>query len=142
MKIEPPDLVIRQGETRDAARLAELAARLFRQAYEDQMPAGDLELYIAEDFSAARQSDELGDPGITSLLVEAGSELAGYAQLRRKSIPLDGDSDIALELWRIYLDRGFRGAGIGRRNRARHGCRANLAGSLGTKPDRAGILSA
>ena len=115
MKIGLPGLVIRKGDPRDAADLSRLAARLFRLAYEGQMPERDLELYIAEDFGLAQQRRELEDHRIATLLAEIDGEIVGYAQLRQKPVPVEGDFDIALELWRIYLERACQGAGIGRR---------------------------
>ena len=110
----PNDLVIRKGEPKDSFALSEIAAKLFKQTYDGKMPSKDLEMYVREDFSYDHQLAELKDINVTTLLVEYGGELVGYAQVRRKSIPVEIDSNVNLELWRIYLDQSGRGLGIGK----------------------------
>ena len=118
MKIGRPELVVCEAGARDAKNLPRLAARPFRQTYRDRMPAGDLWIYSADDFDPRQQHRELPDHRVTTLLVRIDRGLGGFAQPGRKPLPVEGDLDIGLELWKIYLDRGLQGAGFGRRQPA------------------------
>ena len=73
----PANIVIRNGESEDASRLSELAAKLFSQTYTGDMPSVDLESYIAQDFGHDQQLTELEDTNITTLLAEHDGELVG-----------------------------------------------------------------
>jgi ribosomal protein S18 acetylase RimI-like enzyme len=110
----PTDLAIRLGEPKDSLALSKIATKLFKQTYNGKMPSKDLESYVREDFGYDQQLAELEDVNVTTLLVEYGDGLVGYAQIRRKSIPVEIDSNVILELWRIYLDQSRRGLGIGK----------------------------
>ena len=110
----PANIVIRNGESEDASRLSGLAAKLFFQTYTGDMPSMDLESCIAQDFGHDQQLAELEDTNITTLLAEHDGELVGYAQVRRKPIPVEINSSVVVELWRIYLDESVHGFGIGR----------------------------
>ena len=109
------EIEISKGTPGDARELSEVAAGLFRQTYEGKLPARDLDEYITEDFNRERQFAELGDAEVGTLLVRNSGELVGYAQVRRKPIPVDNDPAVAIELWRIYLDRACHGQGIGKK---------------------------
>lgn len=110
----PADITIRTGATSDAADLSRVAARLFFETYVEKMPVKDLESHVAGDFGYDRQLAELKDPDVTTLLAERSGELIGYAQIRRKSLPVETDARATIELWRIYVDRSCHGLGIGK----------------------------
>ena len=111
----PADTIIRAAEPDDARALSAIAARLFIQTYESEVPRQVLEAYVAEDFNPELQRAELRDPGVVTLLAEQHGAIAGYAQVRRQSAPLDLEYELSIELWRIYLDRSCHGRGIGKR---------------------------
>ena len=69
------------------------------------MSSKDLASYIAEEFSSDQQSAVLKNTEVTTLLVEHASKLVGYAPFLKKPIPVESDSNVAIELWRIYLDK-------------------------------------
>jgi ribosomal protein S18 acetylase RimI-like enzyme len=95
---------IRHATPEDAAALAELGARTFRDAFAAQNRAEDMDAYVAQTYGEAQQRRELEDPENVTLLVERDGVLIGFAQLRR-----DADS---VEIARFYVDRGHHGAGI------------------------------
>jgi ribosomal protein S18 acetylase RimI-like enzyme len=103
---------IRNGVANDAALLAELAARTFRETFGAQNRPEDMALHAAAAYGHARQACELVDPEITTLLVEIGAQLAGFAQLRSGAIPACVTGDAPLELWRFYIDRPWHGRGV------------------------------
>jgi ribosomal protein S18 acetylase RimI-like enzyme len=104
----------------DAAALAALAARLFRETYgPDADPASsggsrpaDVEAYVGPHFTPARQAAELADPALATFVAEAaGGALAAYAQVRAPSPhPVAGPS--AAELARLYVDWPWQGRGL------------------------------
>ena len=108
------EIAIRNGVLSDALVLSKVAARLFHQTYEGEMPSKNLESYVAEDFCFDQQLAELQNLNVTTLLVENAGELVGYAQVRRKAIPVETDSNVTIELWRIYLDKFSQNLGIGK----------------------------
>ena len=78
---------IRVGEASDAAALAELAARTFRETFAADNRPEDLALHMARSFGPAQQEHELLDPAVATLLAEIDGQLAGYAQLREGMAP-------------------------------------------------------
>jgi ribosomal protein S18 acetylase RimI-like enzyme len=117
---------IRRASPDDVQALTSLAARLFRETYRDDVPAADLDAFIADGFGEAQQARELADPETVTLLVEHDGEAVGYAQVRRRPLPasvsrapIDGDGGDRpgetapeAELLRLYLDRRYHGRGI------------------------------
>jgi ribosomal protein S18 acetylase RimI-like enzyme len=104
---------IRRARPEDADALAELAAGLFRQTYEGEVPATDLAAFLTSGFGPAAQRAELDDPETSTLLVEYGGRAVGYAQIRLRRLSLGGSTVQAdLELMRIYLDSGWHGKGL------------------------------
>jgi len=108
------EIVIKNGRANDALDLSKVAARLFRQTYEGKMPSKDLDSYIAADFNHDQQLAELQNTSVTTLLTEISGVVVGYAQVRKKPIPVDIKSNVTTELWRIYLDKNCHGLGIGK----------------------------
>jgi ribosomal protein S18 acetylase RimI-like enzyme len=96
----------------DAAALAELGARTFRDAFQADNAAEDMALYLASTYGSDLQSVELRNPAVMTLLAEAGRELAGYAQLREGTQPECVGGSRPIELWRFYVDRAWQGRGV------------------------------
>lgn len=105
-------VIVRKASPEDASRLAVLGAALFRQTYEKELSSRDIVEHVALDFNEKAQLAELEDPDIETLLVEDHSGLAGFAQVRRRIVPIDGIG-ANVELWRIYVDRRLHGRGAG-----------------------------
>lgn len=104
--------MIRAGEAGDAAALAELAARTFRETFAADNRPEDLALHTARSYGAAQQERELLDPTIATLLIEVNGELAGYAQLRFGVAPACVTGEAPVELWRFYVAQPLHGRGI------------------------------
>jgi ribosomal protein S18 acetylase RimI-like enzyme len=119
-------VVIRPGVPGDAAPLAALAERTFRDAFAADNTAADMDAYCATAFGADIQGRQLADREIDTLVVERDGVLIGYAQLRPGAPPATGDAEIpshplappssvppvAIELWRFYVDRPHHGRGV------------------------------
>jgi diamine N-acetyltransferase len=109
----PPGLGIRRAVPADAARLAELMARTFREAFGAMNRPEDLAVHLASSYGEARQRDELLDPAISVLLAELDGAPAGYATVRAGStVPACVVGAAPLELWRFYVDQPWIGRGI------------------------------
>jgi ribosomal protein S18 acetylase RimI-like enzyme len=105
-------LRIRLAAPEDAGALADLAARTFREAYESQMPWGDVKAYCESAYSIARQGAEISDGSIATLLAEVNATLAGFVQLRSGHAPACVESNQSIELWRFYVAARWQGRGI------------------------------
>jgi diamine N-acetyltransferase len=105
-------ITIRRGVATDAAELAALAARTFRETFAADNRPEDMALHIAETYGTSQQGRELADPSITTLLAEVDGQLAGYAQLRSGSAPACVTGVSPLELWRFYIARLWHGRGV------------------------------
>ena len=71
-------LQIRLATMEDASTLANAGTRLFLQAYDGLIPTDEMTAHLAEDFNTAQQQVELADPAVVSILVESGSDIAGF----------------------------------------------------------------
>lgn len=103
---------VRLGTAADAAVLADLGARTFREAFGADNRPEDIALYLSRAYGVPQQTAELTDPGITTLLVEHEGQLAGYAQLRSGPAPDCVTGPAPVELWRFYVDRPWHGRGV------------------------------
>ena len=82
--LSPAPESIRRAVPEDAPALSALAARLFHETYTGQNRAEDMQAYIAENFTPAKQAEELADPAFRALLVTLEEELAGYAEYKTR----------------------------------------------------------
>ncbi len=96
--------MLRIATVDDAAALALLGERTFRDAFSTQNTPEDMDTYIERTYREEYQRRELLDPLITTFVVENDGELIAFAQCKR------GEDEI--ELVRIYVDRRFHGGGI------------------------------
>ncbi len=108
----PQGLVIRHGESRDAAMLADLAARTFRDTYGAQNTPDNLGQYLAAHYSPALQAAELAEPGMTTLIAEVGGVPAGFAQVSARLPPPGLSAEGGRFLSRFYLEQEWIGRGI------------------------------
>jgi ribosomal protein S18 acetylase RimI-like enzyme len=107
-----PGVVVRAGAASDAAALAELAARTFRDTFAADTRPEDIALHEAESYGVVQQGRELRDPDTGTLLVEYGNELVGFAQLRFSPPPDCVSGENPVEVWRFYLARQWHGRGV------------------------------
>lgn len=98
----------------DAAVVADLARRTFYDTFAASNDAADMAIHLAQAYGVEQQGRELKDPGITTLLVERGDTAIAYAQVRNDHVPGCVTDPGAIELWRLYVDREWHGAGIAR----------------------------
>ena len=111
-----PDWTIRAAREDDAAALAELAERTFRDAFAAVNAAADMDLHCAKHYAPAIQAAEITGPLATTLVVERDGELIGYAQLSRRPGPASvSESDrpiLTVEIYRFYVLHAWHGSGL------------------------------
>ena len=103
---------IRLARPDDAAALAELAARTFRDTFGADNRPDDLALHLATAYGPAQQAGELVDPDIITLLADDNGTLVAFAQLRRGTPPASVLGPAPIELWRFYLAADWQGRGF------------------------------
>lgn len=104
--------MIRRAVPTDAACLAELASRTFRETFAADNAHENMSLHLARAYGVVQQGHEIADPGIDTLVVVDGEQLIGFAQLRRGPAPACVVADDPVELWRFYVAREWHGQGI------------------------------
>lgn len=105
--------VIRPARLDEAAALADLAERTFRDTYTAENTAGDMKAHIARSFSPELQKRELNDAAMSTIVAAMpDGALVGFAQLRSGPAPACVPQTGALEVWRFYVDREHHGQGV------------------------------
>jgi diamine N-acetyltransferase len=104
--------VIRPARLSDAASLAALAERTFRETFAADNSEENINLHCAQKFSAEIQGGEIADPQMSTLLAEVAGELVGFAQLRLAHGAACVKGDRPAELHRIYVASAWHGRGV------------------------------
>ncbi|HJV48278.1 MAG TPA: GNAT family N-acetyltransferase [Geothrix sp.] len=97
----------------DAAILADLGARTFRETFEQICSPGDMEAFLEATYGEAIQRAELLDSSRPALVLEADGAPIGFAQLRMGHREPCITARRPVELQRIYVLRGSHGGGHG-----------------------------
>jgi uncharacterized Fe-S cluster protein YjdI/ribosomal protein S18 acetylase RimI-like enzyme len=103
---------IRPGIAGDALELARFGERAFREAFTADNRPENVEAYVGDTYSAARQLADLADAERVTLVVEVESSLIAYAQLRAGTPPSCVTGPDPVELLRFYVDRRWHGRGV------------------------------
>lgn len=96
----------------DAASLAALAEKTFRESLGGLNSKADMELHCRTHFGEAIQAGEISAPAHATLLVESEGMQAGFAQLRWGRAPECVIGESPGEIARFYLLRDFHGSGV------------------------------
>jgi len=96
--------MIRRASIHDAAALAQLGERTFRETFEAHNRPDDMDAYIARTYDESLQRSEIDDPSLATWVVEDDGELIAFAQLKM-TLP-------DVELARFYVDRTRHGKGV------------------------------
>jgi diamine N-acetyltransferase len=105
-------LTVRRAGPADAAWLAGLAERTFRETYAAHNTADNMERYVAAHFGVDRQAAELRDAAKLTLLAEEDGRAAGYVQLARGKVPASVAGAAPIEVTRFYVERPWHGRGV------------------------------
>ena len=106
--------LIRDARPAEAARLSQLMRELFLASYRHCSTPRNVATFLEATYQEALQRAELEDPTIETVVVEAGDDWLGFAQLRFGKPAPDGVTLAnGAELGRIYLGPPAQGRGIG-----------------------------
>lgn len=103
---------IRPARPDEAAALAELMERTFRDAFGAANTPDDLALHCREHYGPDIQAGELADPAFTTLVADLGGALGAYAQIQSGDPPAEVTGPDPIQLARFYVDRAWHGRGI------------------------------
>ncbi|MEO8636658.1 MAG: GNAT family N-acetyltransferase [Gemmatimonadales bacterium] len=106
---------IRRCTPADAPVLAELGARLFREAYGTTHPEPDLTPYLAQTFDPRQLATELAQPEVCVLFALDASHQAigyGYARASDAARPASVPGLRPWEILRFYVDAQWQGRGV------------------------------
>jgi len=103
---------IRRAAPADAAVLARFAERCFRETFGSDNRPADMDEHCSRSYGEAQQRREIADPGVITLLLENGGELAGYAQLGWDPAPPEVGGVRPLQIRRFYVDAAWHGRGF------------------------------
>lgn len=107
------DLTLRIATPADAALLAELGERTFRETFAADNRPEDMAAYLASHYSPALQERELREPHRFFLIAEVGGAPAGFALLEEVKPEPGVPGGRPLHVARLYVDKPFHGAGVG-----------------------------
>jgi diamine N-acetyltransferase len=104
--------MIRKAEQHDAASLAALAERTFRQTFGADNSSQDMDQHCSQAYGLEIQTLEILDPNIDTFVCEHEQELIAYAQLHWLEAPSCVQAIKPVEIRRFYLDSAWHGQGI------------------------------
>lgn len=106
---------LRPATIADAAELAALAGRTFRDTFAPDNALADVEAYVREALSLGRVTAELADPASHFVLAATGDggTLLGYSKLCANAAEMCVAGPDPIEIERIYVDRPALGHGVG-----------------------------
>jgi ribosomal protein S18 acetylase RimI-like enzyme len=111
-----PEVRIRRATAADAAPLAELAARIFRETFAEGTAPEDMAAHLTRAYGARQQGEEIANPEVVTLVAEVeGGALAAFAQVRRTPPPDCVIGEDPAEIVRFYVDRAWQGRGLAQR---------------------------
>ena len=111
MNIEIP--TIQLAEPANAASLAKLAEKTFRDAFAQFIDKEDFESYVARSFNENQIRTELLDSASTFFIAKLKDKWVGYAKLHQSPPPDCIKQLPAIELARLYSMQQYLGSGIG-----------------------------
>lgn len=111
MNIEIP--AIQLAKPANAASLAKLAEKTFRDAFAQSINKEDFESYVARSFNENQIKSELLDSASTFFIAKLRDKWVGYAKLHQSPPPDCIKQLPAVELARLYSMQQYLGHGIG-----------------------------
>ncbi|RKF57760.1 putative acyl- n-acyltransferase protein, partial [Erysiphe neolycopersici] len=115
------EINIRHAEFKDVESICKMLKDTFTITFGHTVPGEDLNIFLRDTYSTQAINAELMDPAMTSLVAEDPSQpenIIGFAQLLRGSSdkePCMKDTEKAVEMHRMYVDKSFHRRGIGSR---------------------------
>jgi diamine N-acetyltransferase len=106
------EMLIRQGERRDAENLSALAIQVWLHTYATEGISSVISRYVLSEFSTAKFEALLSEDSSAVFVAEINEHLVGYAQVTTStSCPVTTSSKV--ELATLYVQEPFVGKGVG-----------------------------
>lgn len=112
MSSPAPGPVIRTATLADAALLAALGERTFREAWQGHNAPADMDAYCAANFTPRQVAADLEDPAVRYLLAELDGPV-GYLRTRVGPAPPEVRAGRPIEISRVYALKRCHGRGVG-----------------------------
>ncbi len=113
MTTDLADAVLREANSADAERLAEIGARSFAETFGHLYDPADLALFLATH-NVADWRAALADPGTRVMIAETGATIAGYARVGPPTLPFEVRGQ-PVELRQFYVLAPWQGSGLAQR---------------------------
>lgn len=98
----------------DCAKVADLAAKTFRETFGHLYTEANREQHVRDKFSVAYFERMLAE-GNSIVMVEEGDALIGYAMVGHVALPVKPPiASGAQEIHRVYIDKPYHAKGIGK----------------------------
>ena len=104
------EISYRDAVVADALALAEFAQRTWVATFGDLYPPEDLAAYLVAKYGADIQRREIADGDTRYRLALRNHELVGYCMMGALDLPVDDNEGV--ELHRLYVAEGVKGAGV------------------------------
>ncbi len=112
MSLKQQSPLIRLATAHDAAALAALAERTFRDTFAAQNSAHNMNQHCRTHYGADMQAAEIARDDLVTLVADVAGTLVAYAQLRLAAAPACVPGARPGEIQRFYVDRPWHGQGI------------------------------
>lgn len=103
---------LRTARDVDAAALAALSERTFRETFSADNAAEDIELYVRETFAAEKQHEEILDPSCRIVIAWHEGEAIGFHHLLAGPPEPSVTGPAPIELLRLYVCSKWHGQGV------------------------------
>ncbi len=113
LRPDAPTVHIRAAAPSDAATLAALGERTFRDTFGAYNTPENMDAFISSHYREDLQAAELADPRHLYLLAEVSGTPAGFALLGNRPLEKGVPGQRPLMLTRLYVDQPFLGAKVG-----------------------------
>jgi Acetyltransferases len=104
---------IRRVLINDAVLLQQLSAKTFEETFAVHNTAENMQRYIAENFSTARLSDEINNPGSEFYFAVFDDSIIGYIKINFRDAQTEIKSAEGIEIERIYVLKAYQGQNAG-----------------------------
>lgn len=105
---------IRKCTLEDLPVLQKISMETFRDTFQDQNTAEDLQNYLEKAYNAKQLKIELLNPDSAFYFLFDQNELAGYLKININVAQTESIDADALEVERIYILPSFKGKGLGK----------------------------
>ena len=111
--MHPDNFTITTAHVTDASALTALSIVTFRDTFEKDNRAEDMDKYVAEQMTVAQLTKELNDTSSVFFLMHDGTTLMGYAKMRTSENPDGLHATNPIEIERIYIAKDYHGKRAG-----------------------------